>query len=90
MRRIVEAFRDSIEPATWTTTEWVLQELGYALGLSKPVILALEHGVLFPGSYLDGDRERLQFSRANIHEVEQVHEHDPSQFSTMPLIAPTR
>jgi len=49
----------------YTTSNWVIQESGFALGLNKPLILFVEKGVdKFPG--LQGDLEYIPFDREDI------------------------
>lgn len=50
----------------WTTSEWVVEEIGYALGKDRPVILLIEEGVDFPTTDLDADTEWVPFSRKEI------------------------
>lgn len=54
------------EPKRWSTSEWVVEEIGFALGKDRPVILLVEEGVVFPTSDLDADTEWIAFSRANL------------------------
>jgi tetratricopeptide (TPR) repeat protein len=46
----------------WRTTDWVIQEIGYAIGRNLPLILLLEDGVEKPGG-LQGDIEYIRFDR---------------------------
>ncbi len=49
----------------FTTSNWVIQESGYALGKNKGLILLVEHGVHeFPG--LQGDKELIFFDRNDL------------------------
>jgi hypothetical protein len=50
----------------WRSSDWIVQESGYALGRSKRVIMLLENGVDFPKSDLDADQERILFDRREI------------------------
>lgn len=48
----------------WRTSEWVVQELGYALGNNMEVILLVENGIRSVGG-LQGDYEHIPFARDN-------------------------
>jgi hypothetical protein len=50
----------------WKTSDWIIQEIGLALGRRMKVIIFLEHGVREPGG-LFGDIEYIPFSRKNPH-----------------------
>lgn len=50
----------------WSTSAWVIQESGYALGRGKNVILLIEEGADFPASTLDSDREWIGFRRGEV------------------------
>lgn len=50
----------------WTASEWVVEEIGYALGKHRPVILLIEEGVVFPTTDLDADTEWVPFRRKEI------------------------
>ncbi len=53
------------QPLKFTTSNWVIQESGYALGKNKQVILLVEQGVhKFPG--LQGDKELIFFERSDL------------------------
>jgi tetratricopeptide (TPR) repeat protein len=47
----------------WKTSDWVIQEIGLAIGLSMDVILLVEDGVRAPGG-LQGSLEYIPFDRA--------------------------
>jgi tetratricopeptide (TPR) repeat protein len=50
-----------------TTSNWVIQESGFALGRDKPIILIVERGICrFPE--LQGDLELIHFDRNNLAE----------------------
>jgi tetratricopeptide (TPR) repeat protein len=49
---------------TWKTSDWVIQEIGLALGREMKVILLLEEGVRAPGG-IQGSLEYIPFSREN-------------------------
>jgi len=52
-------------PQIFTTSNWVIQESGYAIGRSKEIILLVERGVdKFPE--LQGDREVIFFDRTSL------------------------
>ncbi len=53
-------------PKRWTASEWVVEEVGYALGKDKRVILLIEEGVVFPTTDLDADTEWIPFRRENM------------------------
>lgn len=46
----------------WKTSDWIIQEVGFALGRNMQVILLLEEGVRVPGG-LQGDLEHIPFVR---------------------------
>jgi hypothetical protein len=48
----------------WKTSDWIIQEIGLAIGRSIPVIILLEEGVRRPGG-LQGDVEYISFTREN-------------------------
>ena len=50
--------------AQWKTSDWIIQEVGLAIGRGMKVILLLENGVRSPGG-LFGDVECIPFSREN-------------------------
>ena len=51
----------------YTTSNWVIQESGFALGKDKPLILIVERGIhKFPE--LQGDLELIYFNRKNLEE----------------------
>lgn len=51
----------------YTTSNWVIQESGFALGKDKPLILIVERGIYkFPE--LQGDLELIYFNRNNLEE----------------------
>jgi tetratricopeptide (TPR) repeat protein len=55
------AERDKFE---WKTSDWIIQEIGLAVGRKMSVIIFLEEGVREPGG-LYGNIEYIPFSRAN-------------------------
>lgn len=50
------------EDIGWKTSDWIIQEIGLALGRSLHVILLVEQGVRTPGQ-LQGNLERIEFER---------------------------
>ena len=50
------------ENISWKTSDWIIQEIGLAIGRKMEVILLIEHGVQKPGG-LQGDLEYIEFSR---------------------------
>ena len=50
----------------WTTSNWVVQEIGYAIGRDLRVLRLIESGVEYPATDLDADREWIGFERGNI------------------------
>ncbi len=50
----------------WATSPWVLEESGFALGRNKRVLLLVEHGVDFPLSDINGDVEKIPFTRDTV------------------------
>ena len=47
----------------WKTSDWIIQEIGLAIGLNLKVILLIESGVRRPGG-LQSDLEYIEFDRA--------------------------
>jgi tetratricopeptide (TPR) repeat protein len=68
-KRILAAFPSSVIPSNWTTSNWVIQETGFALGRGKKVLLLIEKGVDFPFADLDADTEWISFDRSNLPEI---------------------
>ncbi|MBI5005754.1 MAG: hypothetical protein HZB95_01385 [Nitrosomonadales bacterium] len=56
----------SYTPQKWTTSEWVIEEVGFAIGKDRKVLLLIENGVNFPTSDLDGDTQWILFNRDNL------------------------
>lgn len=54
-----QAKKDSFH---WKTSDWIIQEIGLAIGRGMKVILLIEDGVKEPGS-LQGNLEHISFSR---------------------------
>ena len=50
------------EQFVWKTSDWIIQEIGLAIGRGLRIILLLETGVAKPGG-LQGDVEYIEFSR---------------------------
>ncbi|CAN3991136.1 tetratricopeptide repeat protein [Methylocystis bryophila] len=48
---------------TWKTSDWIIQEIGLAIGLGYKLILLVESGVRLPGG-LQGSVEYIPFERA--------------------------
>lgn len=53
-------------PQKWTTSEWVIEEIGFAIGRDRKVLLLIEEGVNFPTTDLDGDTQWILFNRENL------------------------
>ena len=51
----------------WKTSDWIIQEIGLAVGRNMSVIILLEEGVRVPGG-LYGNTEYVPFSREKPHE----------------------
>lgn len=66
LKRLAKALRTHFEECQWTTSEWVIQESGFALGLGRRVILMIERGVAFPVADLDADTEWIPFDRNSL------------------------
>lgn len=49
---------------TWSPSEWVIQESGYALGKGMKLLFLVEKGVTVSAA-LQGDMERVEFKREN-------------------------
>jgi Flp pilus assembly protein TadD len=56
--RLVGEKRDFL----WKTSDWVIQEIGFALGRGLKIILLIEEGTKLPGA-LQGNLEYIEFSR---------------------------
>ncbi|MDO9067933.1 MAG: hypothetical protein Q7W05_05700 [Deltaproteobacteria bacterium] len=50
------------EDFSWKTSDWIIQEIGLAIGLKLHVVLLVEEGVRPPGS-IQGDLEHINFDR---------------------------
>lgn len=50
------------EDFSWKTSDWIIQEIGLAIGLKLDVVLLVEEGVRPPGA-LQGDLEYITFDR---------------------------
>lgn len=46
-----------VRPSKWTTSEWVIEEIGFAIGKDHKVLLLIEKDVNFPTTDLDGDTQ---------------------------------
>jgi len=64
--RILAAFRRPSATLRWSTSQWLVQETGFALGRGKKVLLLIEEGVDFPSSDLAADTEWISFSRESV------------------------
>lgn len=55
----------------WTTSAWVVDEKGFALGVGKPVILLVERGVPWPDETggLQGDIDHIPFDQTAVAEA---------------------
>ena len=60
---LVRGLLNGVAAKQWTASEWVIEEVGYAIGREKPVILLIEKSVVFPTSDLDGDTQWIEFER---------------------------
>ncbi len=56
------------KPKTYTTSAWVLQESGFALGCGKPIVIFIEDGVNNIPK-LQGNLEYIPFDRARIQDT---------------------
>lgn len=59
----VKADRSALQ---YKTSDWIIQEIGLAIGRGMKVILFVEDGVRSPGG-LQGDTEYIPFNRSNPH-----------------------
>jgi hypothetical protein len=57
-------FKAKEEQFLWNTTDWLIQEIGFAIGKGLDLILLLEAGVEKPGG-LQGDIEHIEFDRTS-------------------------
>ncbi len=64
VRRIFSDIQSVKIPSGWTTSDWVVQESGFALGKGKKVLFLIEEGVNFPRSDLSADTEWISFDRS--------------------------
>jgi thioredoxin-like negative regulator of GroEL len=58
--------RGTYKPKRWTTSEWVTEEIGFAIGKDRKILLLIEQGVHFPVTDLDGDTQFVGFDRENL------------------------
>lgn len=56
----------SYVPQKWTASEWVIEEIGFAIGRDRKVLLLIEDGVNFPTTDLDADTQWIPFNRNNL------------------------
>lgn len=56
----------SYTPKKWTTSEWVIEEVGFAIGKGRRTLLLIENDVNFPTTDLDGDTQWVPFNRENL------------------------
>ncbi len=56
----------SYTPKKWTTSEWVIEEVGFAIGKDRKILLLIEKDVNFPTTDLDGDTQWISFNRQNL------------------------
>ena len=56
-RALQQAFMKTRTEPAWTTSHWIVQESGYAIGKDKKVVFLVESGVDLPRSDLHADGE---------------------------------
>lgn len=56
----------SYTPQKWTASEWVIEEVGFAIGKDRKILLLIEKDVNFPTTDLDGDTQWILFDRENL------------------------
>jgi tetratricopeptide (TPR) repeat protein len=59
-----DALKGKASDFEWKTTDWIIQEIGLALGRGLSLIILLEEGVRRPGG-LQGNIEYIEFSRSD-------------------------
>ena len=57
-----ELFRLKRWDTSWKTSDWIIQEIGLAIGKELDIVLLIEKGVRSPGG-LQGDIEHIEFER---------------------------
>ena len=66
---LIERFFGSRERQfVWKTSDWIIQEIGLAVGKNLNLVLFIEDGVRRPGG-LQGDLEYISFNRENIEKA---------------------
>ncbi len=55
-------------PSNWTSSYWVMQESGYAMGMKKKVIFLIEDGLTIPGG-LNADFEYVTIYKSNLSDT---------------------
>jgi tetratricopeptide (TPR) repeat protein len=60
--------RESAESGKFRTSEWVIQEIAYAAGLGKKIIVLKEKDVISIGG-IHGDAEYIEFDRTTLHKA---------------------
>lgn len=55
-------------PSNWTSSYWVIQESGYAIGMKKKVIFLIEDGLSIPGG-LNADFEYVPIYKSNLSDT---------------------
>lgn len=62
--RLFKSFlKANIEDFSWKTSDWIIQEIGVAIGKNMDIIILLEGGLRKPGG-LQGDLEYIEFNRS--------------------------
>lgn len=56
----------SYVPQKWTASEWVIEEIGFAIGRDRKVLLLIEDDVNFPRTDLDAYTQWIPFNRKNL------------------------
>ncbi len=52
------------------TSEWIIEEVGYAIGNGRKILLLVERDVHFPPSDLNADVERIPFERDKLSDIQ--------------------
>lgn len=63
---ILRRIQFNLSDVQWKASDWIIQEIGLAVGRNMKVIIFVEEGVRKPGG-LSGDIEYIPFSRKNPH-----------------------
>jgi hypothetical protein len=76
----------------WKTSDWIIQEIGLAVGMGHPLVLLVEEGLRLPGG-LQGNINYISFSRDKLEGafkglMEMLSSLSPKESSSLAVSAP--